>query len=290
MEFANILTVISHEMVQISDEVELSLKYVSHLPKLESYDGFSQTYFDNNGEKRYWINWTEEIGAWATADGSEVEIVVKKSCENSDLPGYLALGLSSLITGACLSLKNQVAIHANAVSLREKTIAFAGFSGQGKSTLSAYIASRGAGFVTDDVLVINDEGLVVPGNPRIKLYAHTGKSLGFEGGRQTEYKTFYEPQAIGSKLLNKPVVPGIIYLLAEESSDIYSEKLSPGRAVFELLPHSYYAHQLITKNSQLFDAYLQLVSKFSIRKLYYPRKFESLPEVYKFLLQEADEL
>lgn len=289
MEFSNILEILEREMIQIYDEVKLVLKYVPHLPELENYDGFSQTYLDNNGEQRYWINWSEEIGAWATTDGCKVEIVVKESHKNSDLPGYLALGLSSLITGACLSLKNRVAIHANAIFLQNITIAFAGFSGQGKSTLSAYMASRGAGFVTDDVLVINDEGLVIPGNPRIKLYAHTGKSLGFEGGKQTEYKTFYEPEALGSKPIGKPVVPGIIYLLAEESSSIYSEKLSPGRAVFELLPHSYYGHQLIARNSKLFDAYLQLVSKFSIRKLYYPRKFESLSEVYDFLLQEASE-
>lgn len=288
MEFSDILKVISQEMVQISDEVKLNLRYVSQLPELENYDGFSQAYLDG-GKEKYWINWTEAIGAWASTDGCKVEIVVKESHKNSDLPGYLALGLSSLITGACLSLKNRVAIHANAIFLGDRTIAFAGFSGQGKSTLSAYLASRGAGFVTDDVLVINDAGLVIPGNPRIKLYAHTGKSLGFAGGRQTEYKTFYEPQAIGSKLLSKPAVPGIIYLLAEESPDIYSEKLSPGRAVFELLPHSYYAHQLITRNSQLFDAYLQLVSKFSIRKLYYPRRFELLPEVYEFLLREVRE-
>ena len=290
MQTANLLKTIANEMFQISAEVKLGLEYVVKLPELEDYNGFSQTYLDSDGIKKYWINWTEVIGAWVTTDGSEVKILVKESCQNLNLPSYIALGLSSLITGACLSLRNRVALHANAVSLQNKAIAFAGFSGQGKSTLSAYMASRGAGFVTDDVLVINDAGLVIPGNPRIKLYAHTGKSLGFAGGRQTEYKTFYEPQAIGSKLLSKPVVPGIIYLLAAESPDIYSEKLSPGKAVFELLPHSYYAHQLITKNSQLFDAYLQLVSKFSIRKLYYPRRFELLPDVYEFLLREVGEL
>lgn len=179
----DILKVISQEIIQVSGRTTLDLSYVDKLPVFKNYDGFSTLYEDSNGIKRYWVNWTEEFGAWIDINGSEVEIIVKESCRNSDIPGYLTLGLSSLITGACLSLQNQVALHANSISLNGVAIAFAGFSGQGKSTLSAYVASRGAGFVTDDVLVLNSEGLVVPGNPRIKLYSHTGASLGFEGGK-----------------------------------------------------------------------------------------------------------
>lgn len=74
------------------------------------------------------------------------------------------------------------------------------------------------------------------------------------------------------------------------SSEIYSEKLSPSKAVFELLPHSYYAYDLIKIYPELFDAYIDLTQQASVRKLYYPRDFAMLPQVYRFLVEEVARL
>jgi hypothetical protein len=291
MKFMNILKTVSRELSHIPQTVRVSLERVPNLPNAEQVNCLDTVYFKERGASRYWIPWTEELGAWVKSDGSEVAIVVSEASKCDEIEGSLTIGLTSVIAGACLNLQNQVAIHANAVSLEKFAVAFVGYSGMGKSTLSAYCASRGAGFITDDVLVVDAKGLVHPGNPRLKLYPHTGESLGLDASEETDYKILYEPEQLGAKLHEQPVPLGIIYLLAESSDNrIYSEQLSPSQAVFDLLTHSYYASDLIPSNPKLLDAYTCLVMQASVRKLFYPRDFTMLPQVYDFLLEEIHQL
>jgi hypothetical protein len=291
MKFMNILETVSGELSHIPRTVHVSLERVPNLPLAEHVNCLDMVYTKGCNADQYWISWTDELGAWVNADGSNVVLVISESSQDTDIEGSLTIGLSSVIAGACLNLQGQVAIHANAVSLEELAIAFVGYSGMGKSTLSAYCASRGAGFITDDVLVVDSNNLVHPGNPRLKLYPHTGQSLGLDTSEDTDYKIFYEPGRLGGTLHDQPVPLGIIYLLAESLDDrIYSEELSPSQAVFELLTHSYYASELIPSNPALFDAYARLVTQASVRTLFYPRDFALLPKVYDFLLEEIHQL
>lgn len=291
MKFINILETVSRELNQIPQSVCVTLESVSSLPSAEKVNCLDTVYSKGCSADRYWIPWTEELGAWIDSNGSNVVIVVSEDCEEVEISGSLTLGLTSVITGACLNLKNHVAIHANAVSIEGLAMAFVGYSGMGKSTLSAYCASRGTGFITDDVLVVDSKGLVHPGNPRLKLYPHTGKSLGLDASQETDYKIYYHPEYLGAKFNEQPLPIGIIYLLAESSNDcIYTEQLSPSQAVFDLLTHSYYASQLIPGNPALLDAYLRVVMQAPVRKLFYPRDFTKLPDVYNFLLEEVHQL
>jgi hypothetical protein len=280
----NVLETVSKELTQIPETVHFSVEYLPNLPTVEK-----QIYFHNT-EGRYWIDWTEELGAWITADGSDVKIIIREDAKDMDV-GELTLGFTSVLTGIYLNLQGQVAIHANAVSLKELAIAFVGYSGKGKSTLSAYCASRGAGFITDDVFVIDKNALVIPGNPRIKLYPHTGENLGLDVSEKTDYKIFYEAGQLGAKLHQQPVPLGIIYLL-DESLDhrIYSEQIPQSQAVFELLTHGYDVSIFVPNNPNLLDAYTRLVTQVPIKKLFYPRDFTMLPKVYDFLLKEIHSL
>lgn len=287
----NILETISSELSHIPQKINITLERVNNLPIADCVNCLNTVYSKGLGADQYWIPWTEELGAWVNSDGSKVAIVVNEASESTEIEGLLTIGLTSVIAGACLNLQGHVAIHANAVSLDGLAIPFVGYSGMGKSTLSAYLANRGAGFITDDVLVVDSNGLVYPGNPRLKLYPHTGQSLGLDASEETDYKIFYEPGQLGATIHEQPVPLGIIYLLAESPDNlIYSEQLSPSQAVFDLLTHSYYASELIPSNPALFDAYARLVTQASVRKLFYPRDFALLPKVYDFLLEEIHQL
>ena len=278
-----------NQIYQTHGAVNLSLEYVTELPKL------ADTKQDNLDFNRvtnspYWIDWTKKIGAWVSGDGSDIQILITDKARNRDI-GELTLGFTSVVTGICLNLKGKAAIHANSISLNGRAVAFVGNSGKGKSTLSAYCASRGAGFVTDDVLVVNSDGFTIPGNPRIKLYPHTAKSLGFDSSQKTRYKIFYPPEKIGSKPHYKPVPMGIIYLLeVSENNQIYSEQIAASQAVINLMQHGYDVHNFIPKNPQLFHAYTKLVEQVPVKKLFYPRNFSLLPEVYNFVSNEIHNL
>jgi hypothetical protein len=286
----NVLEIISQEFIQLPKTFNLSLNYTADLPTEEN----DSCVYNNKLKKIipdcYWFPWNEQLGAWIKPDASDVKILIREDAKDMDV-GALMLGFTSVITGICLNLQGQVAIHANAVSLSELAIAFVGASGMGKSTLSAYCASRGAGFVTDDVLVVDNQGLVIPGNPRIKLFPHTCESLGLDASEETNYKIFYQAEQLGAKLHQSSLPLGIIYLLAEsEDENIYSEQLSQPQAVFELLTNGYDVNVFIPHNPKLLDAYTHLVRQTPVKKLYYPRDFQLLPQVYEFLFKEINQL
>jgi energy-coupling factor transporter ATP-binding protein EcfA2 len=246
---------------------------------------FSISLLDN---QPCWIEWSEYLGAWISTDGADIKVCILEDARGLD-SGELTLGFTSVLTGVCLNLQGQVAIHANAVALKGKAIGFIGYSGAGKSTLSAFCAGCGAGFVTDDVLVVDEQGYVLPGNPRIKLYPETGVSLGLEASQETNYKIFYHPEYnLGTTLHHAPVPLGKLYLLAEAETDqVYTEPIPSAQAVFELLTHGYDVSYFIARNPKLFDAYVHLVDQVPLRRLVYPHDFSRLPEVYALLLEES---
>jgi energy-coupling factor transporter ATP-binding protein EcfA2 len=277
----DILEILHNELRQTEPIKAITVEYV------ETLADASDNYLPNSGycgdvldKSPYWINWSEQLGAWVSFDGLDIRVCVTESARDLD-PVRLTLGFTST--------QGRVAIHANAVIFNNKAIAFVGYSGAGKSTLSAFCASCGAGFITDDVLVINEQGQAVPGNPRIKLYPKTGESLGLDASQETAYKIFYHPEKhLGGTYQREPVPLGGLYLLtANETDKIHSELVSPAQAVFELLTHGYDVNRFIDRNPRLLDAYVQLVNQSPVRRLFYPHDFSQLPAVYDFLLQES---
>lgn len=267
------------------------MNFVPNLPVVEDKRCLDNIHLNGFSSNRYWLPWTDEIGVWVDCDGRRVDIVVSEAFDDVEVESSLANFMTAVVMGACLNLQSRVAIHANAIALLGLATAFVGYSGRGKSTLTAYCLSRGAGFVTDDVLTIDAVGMVTLGYPRVKLYPHTGESLGMDTSVDTDYKLHYRPEQLGGVIHEQPLPLGVIYLL-EESSDerIYSEQIPPSQAVFDLLTHSYYASQLISHNSALLDAYVSLVTQAPVKKLFYPRNMAMLPLVYDFLLEEISQL
>ncbi len=242
----------------------------------------------NEKGDRYWLPWTAYLGAWISAEGQIVTLLISDRATLANVEGPLTTGLVSVITGACINLQGQVAIHANAVELGGWAIAFVGYSGMGKSTLSAYCTLQGAGFVTDDVLIVNQEGLVKQGLPRLKLYPEVGESLGLEVAHKTSYKFYYHPNQPNGELPQRSAPLGILYFLAESPDQtIYSQPVASGQAVFNLLSHSYYAADLIPESPDLLDSYVQVVAQTTVKQLFYPRNLSLLPQVYDLLMQEV---
>ena len=284
----DILETVSQELTQVTAKVNLQVERVSNLPFAKSEDRFRRFYRKDICTYSYWIPWTRQIGAWIDHDGFKVSVVIREDVQSSDIKG-LMLGLGSVITGVCLNLQGEIAIHANAIALEGLACAFVGRSGMGKSTLTAYCAREGADFINDDVLIVDEGGLVTPGDSRLKLYPHTGKSLGLNAPEAIGYqKNFYDMGQLGAKFHSAPLPLGIIYLLEKGGEDrIYSEQLPATQAVFNLLTHSYYASKLIEDNPSIFNTYINLVRQVSVKRLFYPSDFQLLPQVYDFLCQEV---
>jgi energy-coupling factor transporter ATP-binding protein EcfA2 len=285
----DILAILRQELQQALRVREITVEYVAALPDQDEHLSLTQrTASDAAPQKYFWLPWSDYLGAWVSSHGTSIQVLLIDQACNLD-PRKLILGFTASLTGICLNLQGQVAIHANAVVFNNKAVAFIGYSGAGKSTLSAFCAGRGARFVTDDVLVINEQKQVLPGNPRIKLYPETGASLGLDASQATNYKIFYHPEThLGGTCQQQNIPLGSLYLLTSTEEDlIYTETVPAVQAAFELMNHGYEVGRFIAYHPHLFDAYLQLVQQYPVQRLYYPHDFSRLPAVYDFLLKES---
>jgi hypothetical protein len=226
------------------------------------------------------------LGAWVEKDGQQATITIKESrlIDPEPIEPSLITCLTSHIAATCLCLQSQIAIHANVIAINNQAIAFAGDSGKGKSTLTAYCASQGAGFITDDVLVLDDQGCTRPGNFRIKLFPSLAAELGLETTAESDYKIHYNPEQLGAKIQEAPLPVQVLYILEESpNSTIYTETLSFGESITHLIRHSYHSSVVIKDHPGLFDEYIDLAQKIKVKKLFYPRQLNRLGEVYRFL-------
>lgn len=84
---------------------------------------------------------------------------------------FVAVLVSGLVSAFLLTLGGHAVLHASAVELGGRAIAFAGLSGSGKSTLAALFCAAGARLVTDDVLGVRLEpnAVCVGGSPHLRL-------------------------------------------------------------------------------------------------------------------------
>ncbi|OLE04781.1 MAG: hypothetical protein AUI36_42670, partial [Cyanobacteria bacterium 13_1_40CM_2_61_4] len=85
-------------------------------------------------------------------------------------PGLVPILLGGNVLAFILTLAGKCVLHASAVAVEDRAMAFAGRAGAGKSTLAALLCAGGATLVTDDLLRLDPEsGRCFWGTPEIRL-------------------------------------------------------------------------------------------------------------------------
>lgn len=211
------------------------------------------------GEERLW---TEEEGRalvfdvpglarYRIAGGREILVDPAPGASERNLRVYL---LGSAM-GALLHQRGILPLHANAVEIEGKAIAFCGRSGAGKSTLAAWFGDRGHAILCDDVCAIalpagGGAPIVLPGVPRLRLWEDAIVSSGRSAHayeRSFDGHDKYDVPA-GAAAAARPLPLGACYLLGE--ADNGAEDGPPGtirtlagvEAVEALVANSYRGH------------------------------------------------
>ena len=120
----------------------------------------------------------EDVARFRISGGSAIVV--------DPLPGSPArnvrLFLLGSAFGALLHQRGLLPLHANAVEIGGKAVAFMGESGAGKSTLAAWFHDHGYPVLADDVCVIGFDGQglarAYPGLPRLRLWLDALESSG----------------------------------------------------------------------------------------------------------------
>lgn len=152
-------------------------------------------------------------------------------------PGYLPELVGGPVLAAWLLLTGRPSLHASAVALGGRAVAFVGNSGGGKSTLASALVVAGGEAVTDDIArpeEIDGTWVCHPGPGRLRLREGAAAlAASFDRSEVTaDGRT-----AVTADSVEGPVPLGalVIPLLDREAGDLAVDALTGARAVAELM-------------------------------------------------------
>ena len=197
-----------------------------------------------------------------------------------------------------LSRRESIVLHASAVLTDHGVIAFAGRSGQGKSTLAASFAQKGCALVSDDCLVLREQHanwIALPSYPGVRMWPSTAEQL---VGKETDTADVahytLKRRVSHTDLLpfaKRPALIKRIFFLADETSTVSIQRLAPGRALVSLVEFAYNLdiHDTAFLRRQ-FEAVGQLTENVPTYSIQYPREFASLPAVWETVVHHLEEV
>lgn len=157
----------------------------------------------------------------------------------------IRLPILGVAFAALLHQRGQLALHASAVAIKGKAVAFLGDAGWGKSTLAASLHARGYDLLCDDVLALDftkNEITVLPAFPQLKLWPDALETIGVVPEQLSRLSAQVEKRRrpISNGFSQLPIPLGAIYILGVDSK-LQIQPLSPQEAVVALVRNSHAA-------------------------------------------------
>jgi len=196
-----------------------------------------------------------------------------------------------------LSRRESIVLHASAVLTTHGVIAFAGKSGQGKSTLAARLAQKGCALVSDDCLVLRAQHggwTAVPSYPGVRLWPATAEEILREDALTTNVAHYSIKRRVSATDLlpfaKSPAPIRKLFFLGDESSAVSIQRLSARRAFMSLIE---FAYNLDIRDAAFlerqFEAVGQLTDDIPAYAIHYPREFAALTTVLETILTHLRE-
>lgn len=236
---------------------------------------------------QFWVD-RERTNVWATwLDGLPLENTVS----------YL-LGP---VLGVVLRLRGVTCLHASAISMGDRGVAFVGAAGAGKSTTAAAFAQRGYGVLSDDIAaLVEQNGIfrVMPAHPNLYLWPESVQML------------YNSPEALprlmpdgdkrrmslgeeGTRFENRCLSLGAVYVLGERRPDPapYVEVVRPQSSLLALVADTY-ANKILDREMRAreFAVLGRLVTAVPIRRVYPNADANKLEELCKVICEDFNSL
>lgn len=220
---------------------------------------------------------------FVSEDGRDVSVVPLRGVNRTTVTHIL----EQQILPGVHQLAGAPALHASAVATPHGTVAFVGPSGAGKSTMAAMLSKHWR-LVADDYLPLRVEGNTVVAHPSsawVRLRDETFDRLGepgtFRGG-----KTSVERQSE-----SQPGALCCIYALGPASDAVGFRAVTRRDAIVVLASQ---LHRIDPSSRALLGAELEFIdavtSRVPVRRLDYPRDFETFDEVEAAIIADLSAL
>ena len=223
------------ELVVGASKIDLTIR-CDHLDRDKTVEDSELHYWRN--EKETGLHW-QELGTFLIRAGKEIIIDPAPEVNERDLHPALL--------GACMAValhqKGYLILHASAVKVNGKAIAFIGNKGWGKSTIASAFIAQGHQFITDDVLAISlkdNTPVVYPSFPQLKLCPDAIVAMGKdpESLPRVMPQTSKRQYKLDRDFNCDPVPLQSVYLLGK-AAELNITKIAAGDSILPLLAHSY---------------------------------------------------
>jgi hypothetical protein len=182
------------------------------------------------------------------------------------------------VLGLLLRVRGVTCLHASAVEIGGRAVAFVGSEGAGKSTTAAAMARKGFGVLSDDVVALaeRDGGFFVhPAYPYLCLWPESVASLYGSPNALPRFSASYEKRCLSldkqQLAFATDALPlAAIYILAERRTDPAPviEPVSAQTALVTLVANTYATNMLDrSMRAREFESLGRLVPQVAIRKI-----------------------
>ena len=233
---------------------------------------------DRHG-RRIWANWPEPLTL-------------------EDAATYL-LGP---VLGFVLRLIGTTCLHASAVVIAGRAVAFIGAPGSGKSTTAAAFARLGYAVLSDDIVALSQRSgnfVAEPGYPRLNLWPDSASAVcGLADGlpriTPTWDKRYLDLASDSPRFQSQPLPLAALYFFGARSDDPsapFIDSLPVHRGLIELIGNSYANHLLDHQlRAKEFSVLGRLANALPLRRLIPNADPSQLPELCQTILDDVRRL
>jgi hypothetical protein len=220
------------------------------------------------------IDYSDGTQFWLDRKRKELWAVWLGTSSLEDTASYL-LGP---ILGLLLRLRGVTCLHASAVAFQDRSVAFVGSQGAGKSTTAAALARQGYGVLSDDIVaLVERDGAfhAMPAYPHLSLWPDSVKILYGSAEALPRFIPDWEKRRMdlgeqGTRFESRPLPLGAIYILGERGPDPapYVESMKPQRALLALVADTY-ANKILDREMRAseFAVLGRLVTSVPVRRV-----------------------
>ncbi len=242
----------------------------------------------------------------AYADGTQFWLDRKGENAWATWPDRLSLEsacsyLLGPVLGLLLRLRGVTCLHASAVSFGERSVAFVGTAGAGKSTIAAAFTRQGHGALSDDIVTLERRGgefYVQPAYPYLCLWPDSVKMLYGSAEEFPRFLADWDKRCLllgeeGTRYENRALPLGAIYLLGDRRPDPapYVEAMRPQSALLALLADTY-ANKILDRDMRAkeFEVLGQLVSRVAVRRIYPNKDATRIEDLCRVIREDYESL
>ena len=155
-------------------------------------------------------------------------------------PDLIAILIAGSVAAYLLSADGRLVLHASAVEVDGKALAFVGQSGQGKTTMATLLCAAGYPFVADDLLPVGRSGeevTCVPVGTELRVREKVEALLGRFDARTARRLTVDDRHAVAPRTTRAgklPLASVVVPWPDREAADVTAHRLTAGEAVITL--------------------------------------------------------